>query len=144
MSNKINNSVNNNIYNISGKNGMDKEPKSFQDQVDMLLQKISTRAEREVPEYGDFAPVNEDFPNLDKNTQVSKYGLSIYKMPKNVVPDEKKRYVEASAYPLAGDYRSRMVVGSGNKEEVLKLLNSKDFAEKLNSCYADLVEALKD
>lgn len=141
--------INNNnirINSFTGANKMDKEPANFQEQVDGLIESLYKRAEREVSEYGDFSPVTEFIPNLDKGTAstVGKYGLKIYKMPKDIVPDEKKRYIEAAAYEPAGDYKSDMIVGSGNKKEVLEILKSEDFAKNLNNAYAELLEVMKD
>lgn len=65
-------------------------------------------------------------------------------MPKSVVEDEKQRYLEAAAYMPAGDYKADMVVGSGNKQEILDMLKSKDFAENLNYAYAELLDVIKD
>ncbi len=140
--------INNNIKvnSFTGANKMDKEPASFQEQIDGMVKTLSNRAEREVPEYGEFSPVMEFIPNLDKETSstVGKYGLKIFKMPKSVVEDEKQRYLEAAAYMPAGDYKADMVVGSGNKQEILDMLKSKDFAENLNYAYAELLDVIKD
>lgn len=141
MDNKIQNINNKNIYEVKKVNN---EKITFDDQVEQIIKDISARAEREVPEYGDFAPVTEFMPNLDKGTTaVSKYGLTIYKMPKDVVADPKKRYIQAAAYMPAGDYKATLVVGSGDKKEILEKLNSPDFPEKLNDAYAQLLELLE-
>lgn len=140
--------INNNIKvnNFTGVNKMDKEPVNFQEQINGLVKSVSERAEREVPEYGDFKPVMEFIPNLDKETSstVGKYGIKIFKMPKDIVPDEKMRYVEAAAYMPAGDYKADVLVGSGNKKEILDLLKSDDFAKNLNNTYAELLDVIKE
>ena len=61
-------------------------PRNFKEQVEQMLEKLIVRAEREVPEYGDFAPVTELFQNLDPGSQdiVGKFGLTILKLPKDV------------------------------------------------------------
>jgi hypothetical protein len=64
-------------------------------------------------------------------------------MPKDVVEDPKKRYIQAAAYMPAGDYKATLVVGSGDKKEILEKLNSPDFPEKLNDAYAQLLELLE-
>lgn len=113
---------------------------TFQNQLDEALAKLLNRAITELPDFGDFLPIREIFPNLDAETQkyVSSYGLQIYKMPANVVPDPKKRYIEAKAY-MPGGYAASMVVGSGPKDEILELLSSKDFALKLNKNFGELL-----
>lgn len=141
------NNLNVNNTNFHGVNKMGNKDISFQDQVDEMVAKITERAEdnRELPEYGDFSPVVEYMDNLDEdNDTVGKYGLKIYKMPKDVVEDPKQRYIEAAAYVPVGDYKATLVVGSGHKDEILKQLKSPDFPEKLNRAYGELVEMLED
>ena len=117
------------------------QEKTMEELIVETLKKLSDQ-EQYIPEYGDFAPVMEFFDNPDKNTQkfVGKYGLKIYKMPKDVVPDPKKRYIEAAAYVPSGTYKSDMTVGSGNKEEVLKILKDPEFVKKLKTVYEELGE----
>ena len=105
------NNMNVNKTNFYGVNKMQDEDISFQEQVDDLVERVTEKVEdnRIVPEYGDFSPVLEFIPNLDEeNKTVGKYGLKIYKMPKDVVPDPKKRYIEASAYVPEGDYKATL------------------------------------
>lgn len=137
---------NNKVNNFTGVNRMDKEPENFQEQLNTMVKKLSKNAEYYVPEYGDFKPVMEFIPNLDKETSstVGKYGLKIYKMPKHIEPDEKMRYLEAAAYMPAGDYKADAIVGSGNKAEIIKLLNSEEFAKNLNYTYSELLDTVKN
>ena len=141
------NNMNINKTNFYGVNKMQDEDISFQEQVDDLVERVTEKVEdnRIVPEYGDFSPVLEFIPNLDEeNKTVGKYGLKIYKMPKDVVPDPKKRYIEASAYVPEGDYKATLVVGSGDKDEIIKQLKAPEFPEKLNRAYGELLEMLED
>ncbi len=144
MDNKI---FSKNIGKILGVKKMtEREPKNFQDQVDIMLEKITARMEREVPEYGEFSPVLEVFENLDKDSQyyVGKYGLKIYKMPKIADPDPKMRYIEAAAYVPSGDYKADKIVGSGDINEIKNLLSDSKFADKLCSTYGKLLQMIKD
>ena len=140
-----NNIQNYNVNRTFGAKKMEeKQPKNFQEQVDMTVAKLAERSEREVPEYGDFAPVIEFFDNLDeasKNT-VGKYGIMVLKLPKNVRPDPKQRYIEASAYEPTGNYKSKMYVGSGYKEDIHHDLYK--FTDKLADVYAKLADSLND
>ncbi|GEM_PF-1598049 len=141
------NITNSRINNTHGVNKMnDDKELSFQDRVDEMIAKVFDRTEREVPEYGAFSDVAEYMPNLDPETKTlaGKYGLRIYKMPKSVVEDPKQRYIEAAAYRPAGDYKADVIVGSGHKDEILKILNSDEFPEKLNRTYGELLETLED
>ncbi len=113
----------------------------FQDRVNDLIKRLLKRMEKEVPEYGDFAPLLEFFDNEDERLQkiVGKFGLKLYKMPGDVEPDPKKRYLEAAAYTPCGSYKADVIVGSGHKEEIIALLKSEGFPIKLKMAYERLV-----
>jgi hypothetical protein len=95
-----------------------------------------------VPESGDFAPIFEFFVNPDPKTSefVGKYGLKVYKMPKDIVSDPKIRYVEAAAYIPSGIYKSDCTVASGTKDEIIAIMQTPEFAEKLCKTFLELGE----
>lgn len=126
-------------------NKLDK-PKNFREQVDRMLEKLIIRAEKEVPEYGDFATVTELIPNLDSGSShiVGMYGLTILKLPENVRPDPKQRYVEACAYEPTGSFKAKMLVAGGHKEIILSKLRDRKFVDDLYYTYGELVDCLKD
>lgn len=126
-----------------GDNNMKNNIPTFAEQVENTVKTLKERAEREVAEYGDFMAVTELFPNLDKETQIGNYALKIFKMPKDVVSDPKKRYLEAAIYMPSGDYKMTMVVGSGTKQEILDMLNQPDFCKKLNKIYGELLYTIE-
>lgn len=137
------NPVNFNGAKIQGQ-GTDKMAKSeniLKEQVKNLVSKLHARAEREVPEYGDFAVVYEEFKNPDKDLSASNFMLKIYK-PKNT-DDEKLRYVEAAAYALPAPYKAEMPVLQGRKEDILKLLQDEEFAEHLQKTFVKLSQSLE-
>ena len=72
----------------------------MKDKVKNMVKKITLRAEREVPEYGDFAPVYEEFKNTDTSLKATDFMLKIVKPPSNIKGHEKLRYIELSAYQL--------------------------------------------
>ena len=90
-----------------------------------------------VPESGDFAPIFEVFSNPDPalDEYVGKCGLKVYKMQKSSVPDPRKRYVEAAAYVPSGMYKSDCTVASGTKEEIIAIMQTEAFVEKLYESY---------
>ena len=116
----------------------------FQDQVDEMTARLAERAEREVPEYGRFAPVMEFTPNYGDIKVVGKYGLQVYKLPEDIDPDPKQRHIKAAAYMPAGDYKASMAVAKGHKEEIIRILKDPEFAKKLNGVYGELVEILEN
>lgn len=106
--------------------------------IGVMVQQIMNH----VPESGDFTPILEFFVNPDPRTSefVGKYGLKVYKMPKDIVADPKKRYVEAAAYVPSGKYKSDCTVASGTKEEIISSMQKEDFAEKLRHTFLHLAE----
>ena len=106
--------------------------------IEIMLQQVKDH----VPDYGDFAPVMEFFDNPDPLTRefVGRYGLKVYKMPKDVVPNPRMRYVQAAAYIPSGRYKSDCNVASGTKEEIITTMQTEEFAEKLRETYRELEE----
>jgi len=145
-----NNSINNrnNIQSFKGIDGakkMEDKEMTYDEHVYDIIDKVAKRSEREVPDYGEFAPVYEDFKNQDpKLNFVDRYMLKVVKMPKADVPDEKKRYIEASVYSPAGDYKADVLLAGGYKDDIMKELKSKEFPEKLNNAYVELVDYLRN
>jgi hypothetical protein len=137
---KINSSK---VNKLGGVKNVEKKVLSFRERITNMALKLAERAEREVPEYGDFKPVIEEIPNVVSKDPVDRYALSFYKMPKNVVPDPKTRYIDAIAYMSGGEYKMEVALESGNKDELIKTLKSPDFPEKLDYAYAQLLKAIK-
>lgn len=119
---------------------------SFRDYTDQLILRILKRAEDEVPEHGDFAPLFEflDTPVASERNVASRYGLEIFKMPYDVEPDPKVRYLRANAYEPSGQYKSGMIVGSGSKADIIEKLRSEEFANEIGYTFGELRDHLRD
>ena len=106
--------------------------------VGCLLEQV----EEHVPDYGDFAPIMEFFPNPVEITKefVGTYGLKVYKMPEDVVPDPRTRYIQAAAYVPSGIYKSTMNVASGTKEEIIAIMQDPKLIEDLYMSFQELEE----
>ena len=143
MKNKIINAQIQNQNFVNGVKKMTEKTSNYTDSFYKMLNNLINRAEREVPEYGDFAPVYENFKNTNPELDIDRYQLKIYKAPKAYEPDETKRYLEAEVYNKAGTYKANIMLGSGKKDEIMKQIKSEDFVDKLNDTYiklADLIE----
>lgn len=114
----------------------------MKEEIRKILEIMVPQVRDHVPDYGDFAPVMEFFDNPDPLTTefVGKYGLKVYKMPKDVVPNPRMRYVQAAAYIPSGRYKAHCNVASGTKEEIIAIMQTEDFAEKLRETYRELEE----
>lgn len=122
------------------------ECQSFQECVDELVRRTIERIEVEMPETGGFSDIFELFCNPDEGTSdvVGKYGLHVYKMRADIVPDPTKRYVQACAYIPSAEYKATLMAGSGTKAEILSLMKEPAFANKLNYTFGELLDMLQD
>ena len=112
----------------------------MKEEVNKIIKLLVQQVVDHVPEYGDFAPVMEFFVNPDVRTQefVGKYGLKVFKMPKDIVPDPRIRYIEAAAYIPSAIYKSDCTVASGTKDEIIAIMQTPEFAEKLRETFLEL------
>lgn len=122
------------------------ECQSFQECVDELVRRTVIRIKEEMPDKGSFSDIFELFCNPDDGTSdvVGKYGLHVFKMQSDIVPDPTKRYVQACAYIPSAAYKATLIVGSGTKAEILELMKEPSFAEKLNYTFGELLDMLQD
>ena len=122
------------------------ECQSFQECVDELVRRTVRRLEEEVPDKGSFSDIFELFCNPDDGTSdvVGKYGLHVFKMQSDIVPDPTKRYVQACAYIPSAAYKATLIVGSGTKAEILELMKGPSFADKLSCTFDELTDMLRD
>ena len=107
-----------------------------------MVKKLFARAEREVPEYGSFKLVYEEFKNTDKNLNATDFMLKISK-PQGT-GDEKLRFLEAVAYDLPKPYISERLIASGNKEDILKALKNDKLKTELTEVFKNLAKNLED
>ena len=122
------------------------ECQSFQECVDELVRRTMVRIEEEMPDEGSFADIFELFCNPDADTSdvVGKYGLHVFKMQSDIVPDPTKRYVQACAYIPSAAYKATLMAGSGTKAEILALMKEPAYANKLNYTFGELLDMLQD
>lgn len=111
-------------------------------EVKKVTETMIQQIRNHVPEYGDFAPVMEFFLNPDPHTEeyVGKYSLCIYKMPADVEPDPRMRYVEARAYVPSGQYKADICLIGDYKDKIIDALQKEDFHERLYKAYLELVD----
>ena len=119
---------------------------SFQDYVNELVRRTMKRIEEDMPDEGAFSDIFELFCNPDDGTSdvVGKYGLHVFKMQSDIVPDPTKRYVQACAYIPSAAYKATLIVGSGTKAEILELMKEPSFADKLSCTFDELTDMLRD
>ena len=101
--------------------------------IKVALSELKNR-DREIPDYGDFSPVEESFENPDKNLPATDFAIKIVKPPKNIENHEKLRdiYLIAKKHPLP--YQAQRLMAVGEKADILKKLDSEEL-------YNDILEA---
>ena len=105
--------------------------KNMDEQIKIMVENILKRAEREVPEYGEFKNVFEEFQNPDKTLSVTDFKLRITKPPKTIEGHETMRLLELAAYNFPSPYVAERVLCVGTKEEILKELKNPDLCKKI-------------
>lgn len=133
-----------NKTNFKGIKKMDKEVKTLEACIKKFTRTLSKRAEREVPEYGDFAPVYEQFPNPDKSLSATDFMLKISKPLKNIAGHEKIRNLEVIAYRLPLPYKAERIIATGSKKDIMKQLQSDEIYGKIKNAVKSLSYNLED
>lgn len=121
-----------------------KEIKTMEEQIKKMINDVLKRAEREVPEYGEFAPVYEEFKNTDKELIATDFMLKITKPPKNIENHQTRRYLEVVAYKLPAPYKTSRIIASGTKDEILNALKDETLCEKIDKAARELSDNLYD
>ena len=116
---------------------------SLDENIKMIVKKLKNR-DREIPEYGDFRPVKEEFTNLDEKIPATNFVLEISKPSKNIEGHEKLRNLTAQAYNLPHPYKSQILLASGEKNDIFNALNDEEFLEKLPKIFKKLARDLED
>ena len=131
-----------NAIKTKGVKNMKKLEQNLESYTDKMVEKLFARAEREVPEYGAFKLVYEEFKNPDKNLKATDFMLKISK-PENA-PNEKFRFLEAVAYDLPTPYIAQRVLASGDKAEILNALKDSNLKKELPQILKNLSEELEN
>lgn len=131
-----------NAIKTKGVKNMKKLEQNLESYTDKMVEKLFARAEREVPEYGSFKLVYEEFKNPDKNLKATDFMLKISK-PENA-PNEKFRFLEAVAYDLPKPYIAQRVLASGDKAEILNALKDSNFKKELPQILKNLSGELEN
>lgn len=106
----------------------------FDDKLSQMVKTLTTRAEREVCEYGSFKIVKESIKNTDANSLVQDLTLQITNLPhvlKGETPNfEKLRYLKLVGTGSKGQSES-VILKRGTKDEILNTLKDENFLERI-------------
>ena len=118
------------------------EVTTMKQHIEKMIKDVYARAEREVPEYGDFKMVYEEFKNPDKNLCATDFMLKVVKP--NLKGYEKVRNLELVAYKLPLPYKADRIIATGSKEEILEKLKSNELQSEIEQAVKELSKCLDD
>lgn len=118
--------MHNNKISFSGKN---EENFSMENIIQNGINKLAQRAEREMAEYGDFAPIVEKFTNYDEKLNIGEPSIKI------VYADYKKdktlKRLELDVPSRTGKSNANIVMEMANKQDILKILSDKNLIARV-------------
>lgn len=141
------NQINQNKINFQGTKKMNNEnkPETIEDFANTAVKNLANRAEREVPQDGDFAPVSERYINHNPDIYANEMLLQVVPLPqslKNEPNYNKLRYLQAVVKsPLEQPARSVLVCGT--KKDVLAALNENNFSQRVQAKLEELADDLR-
>ena len=94
----------------------------MEEMVKKMIRDLRERVTNEVSEIGEFKIVYEQFPNPDKNLDITDIMLKVTKPSKIIEGHEHKRYLELVLYKLPSPYICESVVGRGSKADIIARL----------------------
>ena len=103
----------------------------MEESVKKMIRDLRERVTDEVPEIGEFNIVYEQFPNPDKNLDITNIMLKVTKPPKSIKGHEHKRYLELVLYKLPSPYICESVVGHGSKADIIARLYDDNLSQLL-------------
>ena len=113
----------------------------MEEKIKKMIKDILAR-EREVYEYGDFAPVYEEFKNTDKELLATDFMIKIYH-----ISDENsktKRALELLAYKLPTPYRATQIIETGTKEDILNKLRDNNLCKEVDTIFRRLSKRFEE
>ena len=141
------NQINQNKINFQGTKKMNNEnkPETIEDFANTAVKNLANRAEREVPQDGDFAPVSERYINHNPDVYANEMLLQVVPLPqslKNEPNYNKLRYLQAVVKnPL--EQTARSVLLCGTKKQVLEALNDENLPLRAAAKFDELAEDLR-
>lgn len=141
------NQINQNKINFKGATKMNNEnkPETIEDFANTAVKNLANRAEREVPQDGDFAPVSERYINHNPDVYANEMLLQVVPLPqslKNEPNYNKLRYLQAVVKsPL--EQTARSVLLCGTKKQVLETLNDENLPLRAAAKFDELAEDLR-
>ncbi len=110
----------------SSKMSFKSQKPTIDDSINKTLTTLYKRAEREVPEYGMFRPVVEEFDNINRNESSKRIKLSI--RPSTDKSEPQERIFRVDIFSNRGD-STNPIFAAGKKKDILNILKDENLKE---------------
>lgn len=115
------------------------KPVNFQENLEILVKTIKDRAGREILDNSYYREINVPMQNTDKNLYCRSLVLSISQDEKN----KASHLLEVAMLHPAMMIENKRPIAMGNKAEILKALEDKNFMKNLSKDISEMSEKLK-
>ena len=139
------NRVSNNQYTYNNNvsfNGKNEGKMLTDDIIQNGINKLAQRAEREMAEYGDFAPIVEKMPNHNKDLKIGEPSIKI--VYANYSKDKTLKRLELDVPSESGKSNANYVLELANKQDILKVLADKNLATRIKNDIQDAAESFEE
>lgn len=115
------------------------KPVNFQEKLEILVKTIKDRAGREILDNSYYREINVPMQNTDKNLYCRSLVLSISQDEKN----KASHLLEVAMLHPAMMIENKRPLAMGNKAEILKALEDKNFIKNLSKDISEMSDKLK-
>lgn len=115
------------------------KPVNFQENLEILVKTIKDRAGREILDNSYYREINVPMQNTDKNLYCRSLVLSISQDEKN----KASHLLEVAMLHPAMMIENKRPIAMGNKAEILKALEDKNFIKNLSKDISEMSDKLK-
>ncbi len=115
------------------------KPVNFQEKLEILVKTIKDRAGREILDNSYYREINVPMQNTDKNLYCRSLVLSISQDEKN----KASHLLEVAMLHPAMMIENKRPIAMGNKAEILKALEDKNFIKNLSKDISEMSDKLK-
>ncbi len=115
------------------------KPVNFQEKLEILVKTIKDRAGREILDNSYYREINVPMQNTDKNLYCRSLVLTISQDEKN----KASHLLEVAMLHPAMMIENKRPIAMGNKAEILKALEDKNFIKNLSKDISEMSDKLK-
>lgn len=140
----MNRILNNNLKqsNITFNSKKSEENNSMEDTIQSAINKLVQRGQREMPEYGDFAPIIEKFTNTDDNLKIGEPSIKI--VYANYNKDKTLKRLELDIPSKSGLSKANIAMELADKKDILDVLSDENLKNRIEKNMQKVANEFKD